>query len=96
VRTASARLLLQRGLARGEERLTPGGETGGRDPQCTRHRSERFPTPQTEDDRRLRPCGTPRSFLPTMLAPLSSRSMRSWRGELYGECLWMPLDTSSE
>ena len=82
--TAIERLFFQRGLACVEERLTPGGETGGRYPQRTRHRIERFPTQQTEDDLSLLPCGKPLSFLPPILAPLSSRSLSSLRGELYG------------
>jgi hypothetical protein len=81
---AIERLFFQRCLARGEERLTPSRETGSRAPQLTRHQIERFPAQQTEDDLSLLPCGKPLSFLPPILAPLSSRSMSSLRGELYG------------
>jgi hypothetical protein len=45
--TAIARLLLQRLLARSEERLAPRRETGGGDPQLTRQEVKRFPSQQT-------------------------------------------------
>jgi len=84
VLTASDRLFFQRCLARVEERLSPGRKTGSGEPALTGQQVERFPTQQTEDALSLLPCGKPLSFLPTILAPLSSRSLSSLRGELYG------------
>jgi len=82
--TAIARLVFRRFLACVEKCLTPGGETGGKDPQLARPHIEGFPTQQTEDDLGLLPCGKPLGFLPLMLALLSSPSMSSLRGELDG------------
>jgi hypothetical protein len=93
---AIERLLLQRSLASGEERLTPGRDTGGGYPQCACHYVERFPTEETEDDFGLLPRRKPPGLLPSIAAPLSSRSASSLRGDLYGNLLWMHLDTSSE
>jgi hypothetical protein len=45
--TAIERLFFQRFLASGEERLTPGRETGSRDPKLTGHQVDRFPPQQT-------------------------------------------------
>jgi hypothetical protein len=93
---ASKGWFVPRCRACGQERLTPGGETGGRDPPCACQQSKRFPTQPPEDDCGLLACRKPLGLLPPLLPPLSSRSASSWRGELYGEFLWIHLDTSSE
>jgi len=92
----STRRLWPRGLARRAARRTPRRATSGGEAQGACHPGERFPTEETAADCGRLPCRKPLGFLPPLVAPLSSRSARSWRGDRYGHRLWMPIDTSSE
>jgi hypothetical protein len=94
--TAIERLFFQRFLASIEERRAPGRETGSREPELTGQQVKCFSPQQTSHDLGFLPCGKPLGFLPSMLAPLSSRSASFLRGDLYGNLLGIHLDTSCE
>ena len=93
--TTSEWLFVHRLLTRVEQGLTLGGEANRGDTQCAGQKVERFPAQQTEHNLSFFLGGEPLGLLPPMLAPLSSRSTSSLRGDLDGYLLWLHLDTSS-